>query len=285
MLALPYVVVDQNVLRKEAELLPAFGRAIAVDGAILLPDVAMVEMTKGVNWESATRQSLRIMSRFPDRVVVAHGVGELLRRERDAGRPVIDLVDREVTESFRRLLRDLQGGAGPTLEGLLQAVPSHQQMAADQHLDHSKNKPSIERIVEQWKCIVTPEGRRHMAEGNVDLFRELLALDKTTEIIEGSLVGAGYPAEAAKILATSRSVTAHAFLCRAALGLRWFVMGGIESAKGTTITNDVVDMDYVIMGSFCAELLSKETKVREMHDHLLAVAALRAAGGVTLPKR
>jgi hypothetical protein len=274
---LPYIVVDQNALRHESLVLPAITRAREIGGAILLPDVALVEMTKGANWEYATRRSLEILSRFPTNVAVAHNVGELLRRERAAGRPLPDLVDEELLPSFRAMLCELHDGAGPNLDHFLAAIPMHQSMARAQHLNHTKNKASVEKFVVLWSDVLGPDGVRAATQADIDGIRAVLSGEPFARLMTLWLKQADYPAEDAALLANGRSVTAHLLLLQAALAFRWLVQRGLPNMAPEKVTNELADMEYVLLASFCDGLVTQEGRMGEFRALLEDVSAMRAA--------
>jgi hypothetical protein len=50
----------------------------------------------------------------------------------------------------------------------------------------------------------------------------------------------------------------------------WAARGGLLSMLPERITNDILDQDYVLVGSFFDRLLSKEVKVQEADADLRA---------------
>lgn len=280
----PYIVLDQNVLRDEAQIQSALELADKCQAWLLLPDVALMEMMKNEHWEDTARRSLALLSTRPNQVAVAWGVGELFRRELAAGRPQIDLVDEEVTNQFRLMLAQLAKNPKIALDDWRPHIPAAQALAQRQHLDHEHNKDRVLRMVKSWKAILTPEGINRLRKEEDDtLFQALLASDHITRLFEEWLkrlfetwpLDVDFNPESARRLATERSITSHVSLCYAALGLRWLKYQGIEGARGDKVTNDVVDMDYVLLASFCIDLFTKEGKVKKMLENIKAVAALR----------
>ena len=154
----PYIVLDQNVLRDEAQIKSALALTAEYQARLLLPDVALMEMMKNEHWEDIARQSLALLSTMPSRVAIAWGAGELLRREHAAGQPQIDLVDEEVTNQFRSMLAQLAKKPETALDDLRPYIPGAQTLAQRQHLDHARNKDRVLRMVTSWKAVLTPEG-------------------------------------------------------------------------------------------------------------------------------
>lgn len=61
-----------------------------------------------------------------------------------------------------------------------------------------------------------------------------------------------------------------------ALALRWLLDNGLDTALPEKITNDVMDGEYVTIGSFCDDLISEETKVQERLALVRRAAELRS---------
>ncbi|WP_148712777.1 hypothetical protein [Corallococcus sp. AB030] len=276
LIELPYIVLDQNVLRDEVQIRSALELATKYQTSLLLPDVALMEMMKNEQWESTARRSLALLAKTPSRIAIAWGTGELLRNELAAGHPQIDLVDNEVTEQFRAVLEQLRTKPQSALDELRPHIPGAQSMAQRQHLNHQHNKNRILRMVDAWKGILKPEAIKALRrENSDDLFQALLASENLTNLFEDWLKGADFPPDAARRLAAERSITSHVCLCYAALGLRWLKRQGIEGVQSEKVTNDLVDMDYVLIASFCIKLFTKEGNVNRMLEDIKAVAELR----------
>ena len=57
--------------------------------------------------------------------------------------------------------------------------------------------------------------------------------------------------------------------------LDWVINGGIDSLPDDKFNNELCDLDYLVAASFCDELITKEKKMRRLHDHLSVVVDLR----------
>ena len=270
----PYAVIDQNCLRD-----PAIVSAAIEDAKrgrlILLHDIAIVEMTKNDQWSDTLTRSLQILAQYPQGCVASHATGELMRREMNSAEPHFDIIDHEWTPPLRQCLRDIAAGAGPVLGALGKTVPEAKKVADAQQLNTTVNKQMLLAAVEVWKEELSSEQLKALRAGDDGLFRQLLAEKRMMATIANGLHQAGYELETARFLAAVPSVSAHNWLCLAANALDWVVRSGIDSLPEEKFTNELCDMDYLVAASLCEELITKEKKMRRLHDHLRHVVDLR----------
>ena len=75
-----FTVVDQNMLRS-SELTRLLDGDIRAQ--VVLPDLALLEMTKTDQWEATLAGSLGTLSRHPNRAHLCRTVGECLRHRQE----------------------------------------------------------------------------------------------------------------------------------------------------------------------------------------------------------
>ena len=274
----PHLVLDQNVLRDESVLLPRVEAARKHGLLLLLPDMAIVEMTKSDQWESTTKRSLQILSGHPACVAVGQAVGPMMRQEKDSGEPVADIVDHELTPRFREFLGDVKTGTGPAWDYFCRKVPEAKPQAASQSLDHARNKGIVERMMNGWKEDLSNDKLKRVHNHDREAVAELLAGDRTIGMIRSGLESNGYSKERAAYLASVPSVSAHLTLCFAATALRWLEYGGLASMPNERVTNDLNDVDYVLIATFCAGVVSNEAEVNELFNDVTAALDRRWGG-------
>lgn len=61
-----------------------------------------------------------------------------------------------------------------------------------------------------------------------------------------------------------------------ALALRWFLQHGLDGRAPIKTTNDLMDLEYVAVGTCCDELVSKEPMVNEVSALVREAADIRA---------
>lgn len=272
-----HFVVDQNVLRWEQHLQPVIDEAMGHGELILLPDIALGEMLKHPTaWEATLKSSFKILASQPDIVAVACCSGELLRREHATGQTCTDIIDEQATRALRALLRDLPAG-GPMLQRLRTTILAGQSLGQHQHFDNVKNRTLLHQLVGAWRSDLQPDdikALRRDASREATMHR-LLSEPSTTLACAAALRGGGFCDDDAMMLAVQASVTAHNFLVIVALALRWLAYDGLGTAPDKMLTNDVADMEYVLIATFCRSLTTQENRVQEMDARMRAVIAER----------
>lgn len=278
---LPYIVVDQNVLRDEYEIDKLHQRCLEENLSILLPDAAILEMLKGSEWEDTVWRSLVLLAKKPNYLIVGKCTGELMREEIKTGEPCTDVVDHDVTKQFLRFLNEIRNGSSPTLSLLRRTVPDAVASQKSQLLDHKQNKATVLNLVRTWQEELSSEEIKILRSKDKDAsaynhtFRGLLAGPVMVKTCATALSGAGYPELTANLLSITQSVSSHLFLCMAGLALKWLGQGGLDSMPEEKVTNEVVDLEYIIFASLSKGIVSKERDVNEMYNHIVAIAESR----------
>jgi hypothetical protein len=268
---IPFAVIDQSCLRDSK----AISAAIGEGRQILLPDTAFAEMTKGNVW--TLPKSLQVLAQYHDRIAVSHATGELMRREKQCGKPISDIVDYESTSSLQVSVREIAWADGLAMSALQKAVPAAKHAAASQQLNVERNRRILSRFVTFWKTRPSDYGLGTLRRGDDDSFRQLLGGTWMTQTIANGLVGAGYEASVAKHLAAEPSVCAHTCIAIAASGLNWVKEGGIDSLRDDRFNNELCDIDYLVAASFCEQLMTKDHKMAQLHEHICHIVDLRWA--------
>jgi hypothetical protein len=262
---LPYLVVDQNCLRDEIVLNERLIRAREYGELLVIPDTAFIEMTKNAKWELTIEKSLNILAKYPEGIVASYSPGQLLRMERDSGRPHCDVVWHEATPEIQRWLYEIAKGERIFMDSIKPLVSDAQEVFRGQKLNHAQNKIYVTAAVEFWQLLLPPTAIKQLRKQDRKLFCELLAAPYITEICRIGLGASGWETGSTRNLASSPSVSSHNFLCIAALGLRYLVDGGIEGKSAETVSNDVADLDYLLMATFCKDLLTKDRRLKELY--------------------
>lgn len=276
----PFIVLDQNALRKPAFLEPAVEQARRTHAQLLILDIAVLEMTKHPSmWEQTTRHSLASILKFRELVVIGRGVPDLMRDERATGIAALGAIaDLERTPPFRDLVVELQNPAGgPHLNYMRSRMADTQtRITEPQYLRHAENKKTLLGFRDIWTYILPNRADRKRVRDNRDDQVRLLAHPTLTRQIEHLLVADGRSPRQAQRVAFDRSISSHWTLGLLASSLRWFLDQGLDSLPALKATNEVLDADYVTVGSVCAELLTLETNVRETVALVRAAAEIRA---------
>lgn len=148
MLPLPYIVLDQNALTRNAVLQPAILAAREHGLQLMLTDAALIELAEADDWETRMRRGFAKLASVRDLVTIARPIPELFRIEADIGRPAYDqLEDSDYREPVRRLLVQSQTGYGDELDYMRARIANTKARVLPQYLSGPANKQQIQRYV------------------------------------------------------------------------------------------------------------------------------------------
>ena len=269
-----FLVVDQNYLRCDelAERLES-DRGLV----IVFPDIALLEMLKSDKWKSTMKGSLLILSRYPRRVHVSISIGVAIKREiREKRSSNGGLIDREVTKWFRELLNEVAADVeGEKTKVIADRILAIQQQVAIDELDHVSNKLRLEKIMSTLEPPVLSKGTiKRLRSGKITEHerREIIST-AAPFVLEIFFQQADFLENKKKSFLKQKPAILRYTYSRLWLCLSWIARGGFEAAKGTTITNDVIDQEYVITATFFDGILSKEKRVSEAFVDLSGILA------------
>jgi hypothetical protein len=270
---MPNLCLDQNVLRS-AELVIA---ARDEQNVFVLPDAAIMEMCKGDQWERATRTSLATLAQVPGRVRLTLGNGELLRFEHEHGRPVgyADLFDPEANTTIATLLREIAGGRvdGPAFTHLRETRDESLARVARGHLNNDENVASIRDLVPTIRDSLSPDALRRFRAGGITEEERIQVVSGFTAEIFTAIADDAFPDEVAVRLFEEKSFVARHLWLRVYAIVRWIELGGAENVRPERATNDVVDSHYILIGSYCDRLMTRETRVIDADRHMRTALA------------
>ncbi len=277
----PLIVLDQNKLREDRSPELVHMLENEPETCFVLPDIAFIEMTKkSSSREETLMGSLRLLSRYPQRVRVARGVQDCLKVELATLIPTDrNLIHEEHTAHFVRLLQTV-GGSGDNVgaEDLKRIVEDpngvHAELAKF-FFDHNANKARIRAVIDEMK-----EGLHKPVLK--DLRASRLKREDWINIIHGLgnlfmkrfLLSRNAPLSAIQAFRECKPMMLREHYSTVWLGLDWIRAGGFDSVSPDKITNDTIDHDYVLTATYSDGLLSGDHRVNSAYDDLSAVLEL-----------
>ena len=266
-----FIVVDQNYLRNEElkDLLQSDPSVV-----IVLPHVALLEMLKTSQWKTIMQHSLEILSSVSRRVYVSISIGVAIRRELNYGRTVNGhLIDRPITKWFRGLLREVATGQeGAKTEMIAGKILAFQRQVVEEELNGKVNKAKLQELIQTLEPpVLSEELWKDFRAGRVSADQRRKIIIEAAPHVLDFFLQAQFSANKAKVFLKQQPVVLRYTYSRLWLCLWWLARGGIESAKENTITNDVIDQQYVITATFFNGILSKDARVNEAFDDLFAI--------------
>lgn len=261
------MVVDVNFLQDEK--LTGYFRENR-ESKVVLNDYASMEMHKG-NTLKSIFPSMKILSKFPKRVVVLRGTREIAPMLLDAKSIASCMVDREQTKGFREychLLRLGRAGDPAIVEQLLERGKN-----ASQHIDGT-----MLDAVGDFRTWVTKLEESY----SLDLLStlrsgEALTVDMHDRLIKDVMSVAGLMFDRhprIKSLPEISRLPDH-FVFRYSICVYWLCVhwiadrggaGNIRKADAKKLRNDLVDVSYVTYATYFDGLLTNDKQMRKLYE-------------------
>lgn len=260
-----YLVVDQNYLRD-----PQFEQLLATTSntRIVVPDLAMFEMTKSDERELTIRLSLAILARHRHRVFVSRAIAECLKYELERAQPVSGhMLYREATQFLRRILHAVATGVtNAEFERVIHDPQNHISDLKRDYLDHDSNKRRSLELVEATKLEMSPEFASRL-RGKLASWEEKIAFvrEKGLSLLLGVLQENNFSRERALNFARRKPMLLRYFYANLWACLSWEEYGRLEGMGPKKVSNDLLDSEYVLSATFFDGILSCEPRVNEAY--------------------
>jgi hypothetical protein len=266
-----YLILDQNVLRKP-ELKVAVVEQLST--RFVLPDLAFLEMTKNEHWEETLKRSLNTLSRIPRRAYVAYSINDALARELRSLRSAVgNMLSKPASIFLRDILLWVRTGTETPAIRRIRADPAEDKLAliAD-HLSHAENKKSIAGLIDGTKRHLSEETQKALRAGKLSEEEELeLVHQLARRIAYGVLEDRGVQKEVATTFLIQRPVFYRYLIVNAWNCVRWISTGGFDGFKETSVSNEMLDHQYVLTASCFHGVLSNDARVNEAYKALITV--------------
>jgi hypothetical protein len=273
-LSQPWVVIDQNCMRAQSGLdfvSPLLEQVRQGAVSILVPDVAMVEMTQHpLVWESTLSRSLRALADHADGVVLGRAVSAMLREELETGEPTTEFIDRDLLHGFRELLVDLSRGHGEALNYFKERVDEARRSAGVDFYQHEANKSLVFDGYRGWLMNLSKTGKKHLKAGDTQLLRWLTQKAIQDHGVQALMLSGCTEADAVSLLSTP-SISLAVVVSSFASQLLWVATGGLEGRRLKNVSNDRIDLDYVRLGVFGKGVLTRDGRMSALVEHVGAV--------------
>lgn len=270
-----YFVIDQNYLRAPQleELLATQPRT-----RIVVPDLAMFEMTKSSERALTVRSSLATLAKYADRVFVSRTIGECLKYELEHAQPVTGhMLFREATHFLRRVLSAVvTGRENPEFERVIHDPENCLLDLNQDYLDHDSNKQRSLELVDATKSEMTAEfakrirGRRVAREEKIAFIRE-----KAPSLLIYVLEDNGFTREKACHLVRKESMLLRYFYVKLWACLDWAEHGRLDNLGAVKVSNDLLDQQYVLSATFFDGVLSCDARVNDAYLATMNLLAVR----------
>lgn len=261
-------VVDQGWMRS-----PELAQLIQDEpqSRFVVPDVAMVEMSKSGNWEGTMRSSLAHFYPAAGRTFMSLSVGEALQIELQIYQSIEpQLLPDNFTQFLRSLIKELaENRPGPSMQQIHAKFPGVFAELKANDLLESDVKPRLAGLVQPWlkglKESVMSLLRRTPRD---DRFWRSLIQANAYEFGKKVAMEAGMTGEAADAFLDAKPVVLRYLYVFTRHSLWWAVRHGWDTVASAKAQNHFLDQDYVLIGTFFDELLTKDGDAREAYEDL-----------------
>lgn len=274
-------VLDQNYLRsKELENLII----TEPNSEFIIPDIALLEMCKGDKWKETMLMSLKLLSSCPERVYFSMSAGDGLNVELECETVNERILLPDDTSLFiRELLRNIAtNGSGEAINIMKRNIAGVKQEIQNAELNHARNQSRMRRHVKLVESIMPREQLKALRNGRLSNEDRLnIIMNISLNICYQTLLNKGFSVETICRFMLKKPLILRFFYISVRHCIIWASRGGFFSMPADKVTNEILDQDYVLIGSFFDRLLSKEKKVQEADTDLRALIAMTNIGTVS----
>ena len=271
-------MIDQNYFRTP-DLQTRLESAGAGD-EFAMTDYAFIEMFKSPEWELISRKTLAAIEDHPEHIVVCYPPSHILQMELANRVPTTggdDLVDGELTDRMRLYLRELAsvGQHGPRHAIVSSLIGSAQATIATQQQNHLTNLRVLQKGARAWKRLLRRPVLSDLRGGRMpDQTRALLAIIIASESARTLLLEHGATEQQANDFLADDSFLLRTQVSFNLLAISWVERGGIDNLRAEIATNEFMDIDYALFGSYCDGVLTREPTVARHHSLLVTALPL-----------
>jgi len=267
-----YETVDTNFLR--IALLPRLAAAGSED-RFVLTDTTILETMKTPFWQTDAQRSFSAIGSHLEKIVVAKAPGELMRseiRDRHGITSIRDVIDIDLTTAFRGVLLEIASGtAGPQMSFIKSQIGAAQTELASHQLNGVLNEQGLRSATDDIKRAFKLRDYRRITDGNqAKLLRVYGIRQLAQKATEMSLTNEGVPVGKAQMMSANDCFCLRQAIALYSVGWRWAMRGSLPE-RLEKITNELMDLDQALIGSYCDGILSREDSVRELRDDILNV--------------
>lgn len=262
----PFIVLDVNMLRDDTMLEQLSVRCNQQQLELLLPDAVGYEQCKNFPHAFETiRGSLMPLSKYSHLVCVCRRLPDMGREEIDSRTPITSIVEQPATEILRDALSRLSRGDDAVLKAML-TIEFEKRVQASNEIwkDHERIRDTLKELGKQLKVATCGDLlsrlRSSDQEKQDNALIELLSSQFVMNFAYQALKRKDIDDVSAIKLLSASSMEVRFLLGLLSVAAIWLAKGGLESAKGEKLSNDLTDMEYAIMGSVCAEFATRDGK-------------------------
>jgi hypothetical protein len=273
---LPFVLLDYRVWATPRAAEDVFNHCLTEHLGILIPDVALHQLGKSRLSYDDRRTLLHSIAKYRTIVSLAKEVGEMMRAEVPFGQPTRNVVNEEVTQSFRRILGTVDAGQVNGANTFLTQLSDEVRAETLKREHHEKNRNVIKQLQRQWQKALPSDDLAQLRLEDEAVFVRVMAEWETAAIVFQAAKRDGCNDEAAMRLALEPSVYGHLVYGLAALALDSLAADNSGAPWSLQERNDLLDLDYLCIALFCRDLTTTSKRLQRVWSRLVKAFSVRA---------
>jgi len=238
----------------------------------LVPEAAIIEMIKSNAWEQTLRSSLRHLSTVPYRVHLGTSMTGCMYAELRSHRPLAlwQLLDIEGSKRLQGLLSEVATESfGPEFEWLAKKKADIDRWLRSGHLNHDKNQRVVRGGVEAFLQSLSVETVKRMRRKDLsDTDRMRFVSGAAFGFTQRLLRDAGMADDVAISLSANKCFIARQNWLSTWTFLYWVEYGGSEARLPADSTNDHIDDQIILAGSYVNGLMTRDRRVGDAYSAL-----------------
>lgn len=262
----PYLVIDQNQLRKPDAVTDAASRCRVNGFRLLIPDGAGFELSKSSEVFDTWRNSLEFLSPFTEEIVVSGKMTGMMSIEASTGFPIRDLVDDGASVLFRGILAELGNNDASSLSRLVTGPVSEKlPTSLKTWSDFEMHRSVIVRMRDLLREALTEREVKELRRDPSTELASWLSSCRGARFVYQGIASRGVDEVSALRLASMPSATGAFISSLSLVALHWLAFGGLETAKPEKVTNDLHDLEYAVLGSLSVDLLTADKRLQAIN--------------------
>lgn len=267
-------VVDQNFMRR-----PKFVEFVNAhpSARFVIPDTGLVEMVKTEHWQDTFRNNFEAFVPIVTKCSMAMSIQEARELEIKTRASTIGrLLPSDFTKLLRGAIVESQTGIGPTMSLLRDGMATAREELLQHDLNIDANRGELERLVRKFLSELSTDGIKACRQDGIA--GRIARLGIARAVGDGFYVAhmrkADVPDSVSRRLWKAKCMTRRWCYLQVHHALQWLGEGGIDNAKGQVVLNDILDQDYVLLGSAFDGILSFEADIHKALADLRMMLAL-----------
>lgn len=209
---------------------------------------------------------MQLLAPYAELVAVGRKITDIWRDEIEIGLASADIIEHGATEHFRKILEQIASGDESGIRSLIDGPVKRLMPESLTHCsNHDQNKLLIIGVYDWLRSSLTNSTIKDLRNHTADaMIAWLSSVDGVRFVFQG-IQSRGTNTETALQLAIAPSAMGGLVSGMASMGLYWLAFGGLDAAKPEAATNDLLDLEYAVLGTLSHSLLTNDKRLNVIH--------------------